>query len=798
MAAGFGGGGDHAAEIELPHDAMIHTRRSPKAAGGAAEGYFESTDCEYTKQFRLEEKDQVCYLEFDGVYRNASILVNGEYVGRHCYGYGNFLLRIDGYLNAEQENSVKVIVRNGTGAHSRWYSGQGIYRDVMLHTGSPLHIPPYGVRITTITADEQIARLKIETDVRWEGKNEIRARLVHVLKDSDGNQIHESETAFSIRSGEILKLEKTVYIQNPALWSTETPNMYLCESRILTGETEADSAEADFGIRHLDLDPVFGLRINGKAIKLKGGCIHHDNGLLGAVSSYGLEYRRIKKLKEAGYNAVRSAHNPMSSAMLKACDSLGMLVMDELADMWLQSKVTNDYSNDFENNWERDVEDMVRKVYNHPSVIMYSIGNEIPETGTSAGARMGRRIAEKYRSLDPTRYITNSINFMMAVIQKIGPIMQSVGMNLAQEGYAPDKINDLMSDTTELLPRIAVHPDVKKAVEESLDFLDIIGINYASSVVSEYHREHPDWMFVGSETFPKNLSENWALVEKHPYLLGDFSWTAWDYLGESGLGRIADEKSGGTLASMGNYPWLTADTGDFDITGFRKPVSYWRELFFNQEKETPYICVTDPAEYGKDLYRSQWSFTNGIHSWTWEGQQGKETLAEVFSNAEEAELYINGQSQGRLQAEKQERKNYYSWICKYTPGTIEVITYKNQNEIGRDMIQTVKSGSSKIRFEPEQLVSDLKDSAYVILNIMLKDEAGTLDMSHDRSLEICVEGDGKLLAFGSANPRTEEGYDSNVCKMYHGRAQAILLKKVPGTVEVRVTSEGLPESSITV
>jgi beta-galactosidase len=208
--------------------------------------------------------------------------------------------------------------------------------------------------------------------------------------------------------------------------------------------------------------------------------------------------------------------------------------------------------------------------------------------------------------------------------------------------------------------------------------------------------------------------------------------------------------------------------------------------------------VTDPAEYGKDLYRSQWSFTNGIHSWTWEGQQGKETLAEVFSNAEEAELYINGQSQGRLQAEKQERKNYYSWICRYTPGTIEVITYKNHNEIGRDMIQTVKSGSLKIQIEPERLESDLKDSAYVILNIMLKDEAGTLDMSHDLSLKICVEGDGKLLAFGSANPCTEAGYDGNVCKMYHGRAQAILLKKVPGTVEVRVTSEGLPESSITV
>ena len=441
---------------------------------------------------------------------------------------------------------------------------------------------------------------------------------------------------------------------------------------------------------------------------------------------------------------------------------------------------------------------MVRKVYNHPSVIMYSIGNEIPETGTSAGARMGRKIAEKFRRLDPVRYITNSINFMMAVIHRIGPVMQSVGMNLAQEGYAPDKINDLMSDTTELLPRIALHPDVKRAVEESLDFLDIIGINYASSVVSEYHKEYPDWIFVGSETFPKSLSENWVFVEDHPYLLGDFSWTAWDYLGESGLGRIADEKNEGTLASMGNYPWLSADTGDFDITGFRKPVSYWRELFFNKEKDAPYICVTDPAEYGKDLYRSQWSFTNGIHSWTWEGQQGKDTLVEVFSNAEEAELFINGQSYGRLKAEKQERKNYYSWICKYAPGTIEVIAYKNHNEIGRDMIQTVKSDSLKIFIDSEQLVPDLKDSAYLILNILLKDETGTLAMNHDRSLEICVEGDGKLLAFGSADPCTAENYDGNVCKTYQGRAQAILVREMSGSIIVRVTSEGLSESIITI
>lgn len=794
---GFGGIKNTTENVIIPHDALIHTSRNPKAAGGGAEGYFESFDCEYTKNFRLPSNadNHSCYIEFDCIYRNARIWINDDYAGEHHYGYGNFLIDIGKLLKAGEDNSLRIVVNNGSPAHSRWYSGQGLLRDITLYTGNSLHIQPYGVKITTVEADETTARLRLETEIYQSEDHPVSATLKHLIKDSNGSIVHQTAHSISISKPGISKFEEYIYISSPLLWSPDTPTLYTCETLIEIGEKTVDSLEDNFGIRTLKLDPYHGLRINGKNIKLKGGCIHHDNGILGDVSIAEIEFRRVKKLKEAGYNALRSSHNPMSNAMLKACDSLGMLVMDEFSDVWIQPKVTNDYSAYFNNDWESEVTNMIRKDYNHPCVIFYSIGNEIPEIGTPFGACLGRKIAQKYRELDATRYITNSVNFMMAVIQRIGSIMQSIGIGLAQDGFAPNQINDLMSDTTELMPRIATHPEVKQAIEESLSYLDVIGINYASAVAEDYHQDHPDWIFMGSETFPKDLSANWSLVENHPYLLGDFSWTAWDYLGESGIGRITEEKPDIMLASMGNYPWLTASTGDFDILGFRRPVSYWREFFFHSEKQKPFICVTNPEEYGKDLYRSQWSFTNGIHSWTWNNHENKETQVEVYTNGEEAELFINGISQGKKDKSACSKENCYVWNCNYVPGTIEAVAYNEHKEIGRDILKTANDSSTKICIFKETFEEFCTDSNYALLNIELRDCDNTLNMNLDHILHISVEG-GTLLAFGSANPCTEELFSKTSCQTYQGRAQAVIYRDSSAPVKVIISSEYLTDSVI--
>ena len=409
------------ADVLLPHDALIATERRADVARGETSGFFPGGAFEYKRTLHVgdELRGSQVILEFDGVYRDAAVFVNGNLAGQRAYGYSRFFVQIDPYLDFGADNEIRVECR----AHldSRWYTGAGIYRDVHLIVKNPAHIVHDGVRITTPDIDSERAVVEVAVEVENSGPVTTTLTLAARVQGTDA----ASSSPVTLLPGTRATVRRRLYVSQPELWSPESPSLYAVDLTLTDGDQVVDEVSSTFGIRSLTLDPKHGLRLNGDVVKLRGACIHSDNGPLGAVSMAPAEERRVRLLKEAGFNAIRSAHNPMSTALLDACDKLGMLVMDETFDMWTSSKSDYDYAFDFPQWWERDVESMVARDFNHPSVIFYSIGNEIPETGNPIGSTWGRKLAEKVRSLDSTRYVTNGINGFVSMLDTIIPQMQA-------------------------------------------------------------------------------------------------------------------------------------------------------------------------------------------------------------------------------------------------------------------------------------------------------------------------------------------------------------------------------------
>ena len=781
--------------VTLPHDAMISTDRSPDYQTGGGCGFFKPENVEYTKTafFPKEDEGKVIYLEFEGVYMNASVWVNGDFAGKHTYGYSNFYVKINDFINFGEENTIKVVVKNASQPNSRWYSGTGIYRNVKLMTGNPLHIKVDGVLISTPAVKPEIATVEVATEIENEGVGFKNGFVVTELIDADGNVAAEERTRFSIFSGESITVRQRIYVENPALWDLESPNLYTCKSRLEANGETIDEDCNTFGIRSLDLDPVNGMQINGKTIKLKGGCIHHDSGILGAATFEDAEYRRAKFHKAAGYNALRSAHHPMSKAMLDACDRIGILVMDEFSDAWTQAKCDFDYGFSFADFWEADTELMVKKDFNHPCVVLYSIGNEIPDIGQDRSAGWGRKIAEKIRSLDKTRYITNGLNLMLAVMGSLPRIMKSMGMS-AEEGKGSGEINQLMTNMQAVMGKLMQSSEINRYVEESCGILDVIGYNYSA----ERYENEPDisknHIVVGAETFPKDLDKNWELVTKHGHVLGDFSWTSWDYLGEAGIGHIGYEDD--MKASIyGDYPWIAAYCADFDLTGYRRPVSYWREIVWGGRGHVPYIAVQRPERYGQQSRPGNWSWTDSVSSWTWPGSEGKNAIVEVYSDAEEVELFIAGISQGRKPVGDDFKKCYCKFDAVYRPGEVLTVAYINGEEIGRFSLKTAGAPMLKVSKECDTLWAGSNDLCY--LNIELVDENGNLNTAANRAVTVTIDGPATLQASGSADPKTEENYRENTHETFYGRMLAVVRAGAEtGTSRLTVSAEGMADVSV--
>ena len=775
--------------IDLPHDAMIYTKRAPASAGGRGIGFFAPQDVVYTKTFFVPESDKgkAIFLEFEGVYMKSIVRVNGEYAGQCAYGYNDFFVQINDLLHYGADNIVEVTALNTQQANSRWYSGTGIYRNVKYIVGEPLHIVPDGVRVTTEEEDVNLAVLRVEADIENSRLTAGECRLGCIIKDGEGKAVYSGTVKFAIRAGERMTVEQRIYLKTPKLWNTDEPNMYTCCICIMESDEEVDADEIRFGIRKLSLDPQNGLRINGKSIKLKGGCIHHDNGVLGAATFEAAEERRVRLMKEAGYNAIRSAHNPISKALLDACDKYGVLVMDEYCDVWLEAKSTHDYSFDVAANWATDLERMVCRDYNHPCVILYSIGNEIHDNGKKYSPGFGRKLVSKIKELDRSRYVTDCINPMFTIMDRMGEVMESLtdGIDENTEGK---ELNEIMSDMGSQLSAINSHPIVDSTIEEACDMLDVVGYNYAAARYQKDHEKNPNRIFIGSETSSADLATNWEKVTSFPYVLGDFNWTAWDYLGESGIGRIGYSDAPAGL--YGDYPWRTAWCGDFDITGFRRSVSYWREIVWGGRDHTPHIAVQRPEKYGKNQKSGIWGFTDAIRSWTWPKFENREIVIEVYSDAEEVELEVNGVSLGRKPVGNEFKAFYCCWDTVYSPGKVVAIAYIDGKEVGRDLIQTAGVPNLRATKESDSLKADSNDLCFITVELV--DDQGIVNMSDDRIVELSIEGPATIQGAGSADPQSEENFSDMQLKTFEGRLLVVVRStEESGTAKLTVTSKGL-------
>lgn len=772
------GGSDSEKEVMIPHDAALEFERDSSYVMGAGNAYVREENCHYRKSFFVpkEEESQLFYLEFEGIYRNAYIYVNNSFVCRHPYGYGNFYVDITRFLKFGQENQLYVIVKNA-GSSGRWYTGAGIYRDVKIMKASRVHLACEGIRITTKNADPSVASIcaQMEIENRESGTRNVRAEIL--LKDAKGDVAASNNVPVTICEGSTEKISIPLFVSEPQLWDAETPYLYTYEVRVTVDGILTDMEIGTFGIRTMSLDTVHGLRVNGKTVKLRGCCIHHDNGVIGAAEYGHSAERRIRSLKAAGYNAIRSAHNPISRALLDACDQYGMYVMDEFTDAWTSTKVDFDYAVDFPEWWEYDVVQMVFKDYNHPSVIIYSIGNEIPETGNRFDVAWSRRITGKIRELDSSRYTTNGINLMMSVIDRLPEVMEEVSDGVSE-------INSLMTFLGTSMGKITASEYVARATEEACADVDIAGFNYAAVRYAVDQKRFPNRIMVGTETNPRDLDENWALVEKYPNVLGDFSWVGWDYLGETGIGRIEHEAE--MIGIVGPYPWRTAYCGDFDILGIRRPVSYWRESIWS-EKNVTGLAVQPPAYHGKALGMTQWGFSDAVRSWNFEGYEGSPVKVEVYSNGDSVELLVNGRSVGR-KAVGETKKNIVCFETVYEKGQIEAISYINGIKAGADRLITA-SDTVTVNACPDTpvLAADGSDLAFVDIEIV--DENGIRNPEKEISLHISVEGPGEILGYGTANPKTEEWFRDDTVVSFEGRARAGIRALGTGMIRVKVSSE---------
>lgn len=794
---GLLGGGPAPEPVTLPHDAEICFPRNPDEPVGAANGYFHAQSVNYTKQFAVDaaDADKLFYLEFEGVYENAFVYINNAFAGKHPYGYSNFYLDITKYIVPGEDNTVKVIVKNGVPS-GRWYTGGGIYRDVNLMISDRLHILPDGVQLGTIELDEELARIRVQTQLEYRGTGTREITLTNELIDAEGNAVASDVMPITLTEGDNGTYRQWLTVFDPKTWDAEHPYLYTYRTTVKEDEKILDEEDGTFGIRKIRLDAKHGLRINGKTVKLAGGCLHHDCGITGTAEFTHAEEVRVRNLKKAGFNAIRSSHHPMSRKLIEECDRQGLYVMDEFADVWTTTKVDFDYGIHMSEWWENDTENLVRKDYNHPSVILYSIGNEIPETGNKYDTQWGKKLSDKIRELDDTRFIVNSMNLMLAIMDQLPKIMARIatekGIDLAAQESG--EINSLMSGLGDALALIGNSEEAGLATAEASGQVDVTGYNYTAGRYEIDHEKYPNRVMVGSETNPGELDVNWELVEKLPYVIGDFDWTAYDYLGEAGIGRITHGEEGGGMNFYAPYPTKSAYCGDIDLLGDMRPVAFWRATIWGNRTD-PYIAVQPPQFHGQKVNKTQWRMSDTERSWTFSGQEGNPVLVEVYAPAEEVELFVNGTSIGR-KAVGETKKNIAYFETVYQKGSIEAVAYKGGKESGHDLLKTA---GDNIRLQAaadvESIPADGSDIGYV--EICVTDEEGTIHPEAAPLVRINIDGPGTVLGYGSADPDSEENYYDTSARPFHGRLRAAIRGTgEKGIVTVNLSAEELGNRAV--
>lgn len=760
--------------VALPHDAMIREKRDKDCPAGAQSGFYPGGVYIYEKSFFAPEEweKQDVVLEFEGIYGIAKVWINGALAKVNRNGYMGFSIDLKSWLCYGQENLIKIDVDNSNQPNSRWYTGAGIYRDVNLWTGKGVYIPHDKIKITTLVVNNDAAVVEVCARLENTNRHAIESESkIELMYDGKTVAAEKQKVVFYAEDSETIRIQ--IPVAHPHKWTPETPDLYKCCIKTYVKDEMCDEYTVDFGIRTLALDPINGFQINGETVKLRGTCIHHDNGVVGAETFPEAEWYRCKRLKEAGFNAIRSAHHPMSRAMLEACDHLGMLVMDELTDMWNKSKNTYDFSDIFMQEATSWIDHMVDKDYNHPSVVIYSVGNEIQEAGTKQGAWINRTLCNRFHELDNTRFTTNALNGLNCAGKRLRVIMKEViekfGMDTqgSGSGGGSNALNSFMSLMSgEKGEFFAKHPLVSEALEECSQSCDIIGLNYLSGRYELEHELHPGKTVLGTETYPADIENLWNKVKKYPHVIGDFTWTGYDYIGEAGVGIFHyDEKQNFTSI----YPERLGYIGDIDLIGNRRPISFFREIVYGLTDQ-PYIAVERMEHAGQNASKTAWMFKDNISSWTWKGFEGKTACVDVYSSGDEVELFLNGRTLGRKPAGK-DCHYTATYEVAYEAGCLKAVAYREGQMIGEYSINTAGAVTT---LKTERVTENERDAAYV--KVWLTDDNGIKNAqeTEKKILHAEVTGNGVLEGFGSANPSSEEDYYSDTITTFDGCALAVV------------------------
>lgn len=746
--------------VDLPHDWSIEDLPSElsstaigpfdkNAEGGGSTGYTIGGEGWYRKHFRVDGipvTDRVEIL-FQGVAVTSEVWINGTQIGSQVHAYAPFAFDLSPYLNRAGDNVVAVRVRN-LGRNSRWYAGSGIYRPVTIDVvPNANRIARWGVSAWT----RRIARGIAEIDVTTAIAAAQAGTLVRVsLKEPDGTVVASRQSHIEANEKQTLK------VTNPRLWSVHAPNLYTLSVELVRSKQVVDRIDQDFGIRIVDVDPELGLQVNGERVILRGGCIHHDNGLLGAAAFADSDERRILRLKERGFNAIRSSHNPASASVRQACDRHGLLLIEESFDAWHVGKLPDDYARYFKDHWREHLSAMVLPARNSPSVIMWSIGNEIPERSSVEGVEWSWRLANEVRRLDPTRPVTAAIN------QWIGHPM------VAQAGTA--------------------RPGHEGQVDQaSTIFLDVAGYNYRLGYIDAEHKKYPHRVIFGSETYARDAYDYQELARRAPYVLGEFVWTAMDYLGEVGIGIPASGKPPAPEWPPVGFPQIGAFCGDLDLIGGQKPQSLWRDVVWGVSPLE--VTVQRPLPPGEVEWLTDWGWSDELASWTWPGSEGKLLSVRVYSSGDRVSLVLNGR-QVATSAMTAENKMRAESKVPYAPGILEAIAWRGNHEIGRKRL-TTSGPAARLQVEPESRLTSADRQSLSFINIEVLDAGNRPLLDDNRTIDLTVNGPAELVAFGTGRPLAAS-FGRQETRTWHGRALAILRSHgTPGTVRIEARSDGL-------
>lgn len=774
------GHSDEAFDVRIPHDAMLLDEKSEYSPGGVNTGWCDASDYTYEKKFFVPDSDrgQCVIFEFEGVYHKASVYLNGKKAAYHNYGYTGFYIDVSDELKYGEENIIRVEAVNSDQPNSRWYSGTGIYRPVWMYRLPKKHIILEGIRVTTL--DYKYPRIQVEVITTDSG--DITVEIldgVEVLASVQG----QTDGKF------VCKLE----LPGTQEWMPEHPRLYTC--RVIYGE---DVQEERFGIRMVECTPEKGFCINGKRVILRGACIHHDNGILGACAYDFAEQRKVRILKESGYNAIRSAHNPCSKAMLAACDEMGMLVMDEYVDVWYIHKTKYDYATEVEKHYKEDLKAMVDKDYNHPSVIMYSTGNEVSETAQKKGIKLCGELTKRLHELDSTRPVTCGINIFFN-------FLSSMGFGVYSDKKADQAVEDAGKKKavgSEFFNNLAgvlgadfmkfgatLYPcDVK--TRDSFARMDVAGYNYGIFRYQHDLKKYPKRLILGSETFCSDAYRFWEEAKKSKRIIGDFVWAGMDYLGEVGVGSW--EYSDYAPRFDGGKGWVSAGSGRIDLTGKSlAEMAYTRVAF---ELDDIGIGVV-PVNHTKDKHSpSAWKMTNAIESWSWNGCGGADAKVEVYTRADHVRLFLNGKCVG-----EKKRKNDCRVIfdIKYHDGELKAAAYDGNGRLVSEKVLKTAGRETVLRLEPEQS-SVKKDTGLAYVRLKYTDESGEVKPLARGDIKVTVKG-GTLLGLGSACPFYTKGYLSDIADTYYGEALAVVRPDGEGKITVKAKSKyGEAETEIAV